>query len=92
MTVAELKAKSIELAVPHSFYSINGNLTGDTYILNFVHTYWEYYYFDEKGRVTGYKRFESESDACIYLYQKLEKRMKYYHPRPAFDRRRAPVL
>ena len=80
MNVAELKVELEKLGVPQNFYSINGFLTGDTHILNHVHTYWEYYYFDEKGCETGYRRFENENDACIYLYKILLEEMKYYHP------------
>ena len=78
MTVIELKKKLEELNVPRSFYSINGDLASDTYILNHVHNYWEYFYFDEKGRVMGYRRFESESDACNYFFQQLKIEMQYY--------------
>ena len=70
-----------KLGVPRNFYSINGNLSGDTHILDFVHDHWVYFYFDEKGRVTGEKRFEYEDEACEYLYRVLENEMKYYSPR-----------
>ena len=78
MTTIELKKKLEELNVPRSFYSINGDLSSDTYILNHVYNYWEYFYFDEKGRVMGYKRFESESEACNYFFQQLKTEIKYY--------------
>lgn len=80
MNVVELKGELDKLGVPHGFYSINGDLTGDTHILNYVHTYWEYFYFDEKGRESGYRRFEKEHDACMYLYQTLADSMKYDSP------------
>lgn len=80
MNIAELKDELDKLGVPHSFYSINGFLTGDTHILNRVYTYWEYFYFDEKGNEIGYRRFENENDACTYLYKTLSEEMKYYRP------------
>ncbi len=80
MNVAELKRELDKLGVPCSFYSINGDLSGDTHILEHVHAYWEYFYFDEKGRETGYRRFEKEHDACIYFYQILADEVKWYHP------------
>ena len=48
MTIETLQIELDKLGVPRNFYSINGNLSSDTYILNKVHTYWEYFYFDEK--------------------------------------------
>ncbi len=80
MNVEELKRALDRLGVPHRFYSINGNLSSDTHILNQVYHYWEYFYFDEKGRTTGYRKFEREADACEFFYQVLKDEMRYFHP------------
>lgn len=80
MTIETLQIELDKLGVPRNFYSINGNLSSDTYILNKVHTYWEYFYFDEKGHTRNYRKFESENDACRFFYQVLEEEMKYYRP------------
>lgn len=80
MNVEELRRRLDELGVPQRFYTINGHLASDTYILNWVHSFWEYFYFDEKGQARGVKRFESEEEACAYFYQRLKDEMKYYHP------------
>jgi len=80
MNVRELKMELDRFGVPPNFYSINGNLSSNTHILNQVYHYWEYFYFDEKGRTTGYRRFESEADACAYFYQVLKEEMRYYQP------------
>ncbi len=80
MNVRELKMELDRLGVPPRFYSINGHLSSDTHILNQVYDYWESFYFDEKGRTTGYKKFESEDDACAYFYQVLQDEMRYYRP------------
>ena len=72
MDVAELVYKLEQAKVPQRRYSINGNLCSDTYILNKVYDCWECYYFDEKGNVNDYQRFNNESDACIYFYNELK--------------------
>lgn len=80
MTVDELRAELDRLGVPRNFYAINGHLSSDTHILERVHTYWQYFYFDEKGSADNYRKFETEADACEYLLQVLKTEMKYYHP------------
>lgn len=80
MTVEELQIELDNLGVPQSFYSINGHLSADTYMLNQVYTYWEYFYFDERGNTRDYRKFEDEKDACKYLYEKLKNEMRYYYP------------
>ena len=72
MTIETLQIELDKLGVPRNFYSINGNLVSDTYILNQVYTQWEYFYFDEKGHTRNYRKFESENDACRFFYQVLE--------------------
>ena len=80
MTVGELQAELDRLGVPRSFYAINGHLSSDTHILEWVHTYWQYFYFDEKGNANDCRKFEQEADACEYLLQKLKTEMKYCRP------------
>ncbi|MCI9510277.1 MAG: hypothetical protein HFF10_11160 [Angelakisella sp.] len=80
MTVEELQAELDRLGVPRSFYAINGHLSSDTHILEWVHTYWQYFYFDEKGNANDCRKFEQEADACEYLLQKLKTEMKYCRP------------
>lgn len=80
MTVDELRAELDRLGVPRNFYAINGHLSSDTHILERVHTYWQYFYFDEKGSACDHRKFEKETDACEYLLQVLKTEMKYYHP------------
>ncbi len=80
MTVEELQIELDKLGVSRSFYSINGHLSSDTHILNQVYTYWEYFYFDERGNTRNYRKFENEKDACEYLFQVLKIEMKYYRP------------
>lgn len=78
MTVKELQIALDKLGVPQSFYAINGHLSPDTHMLNRVHAYWEYFYFDEKGTARNYRKFDHEEDACEYLFEVLKIEMKYY--------------
>ena len=72
MNIALLIKKLDEIGVPKRYYSINGNLLSDTYILNKIYGQWEYFYFDEKGNKNGYKVFNNENDACLYMLNVLE--------------------
>lgn len=58
----QLEKELDNLEVPKHYYSINGNLISDTYVLNRVYTKWEYFYFDEKGNQEGYKCFKDENE------------------------------
>ncbi len=72
MNVCELLERLKEERVPSHWFSINDDLSSDIYVLRNVHDYWECFYVDERGNQNnGYKRFNSESDACEYLLKKL---------------------
>ena len=79
MRIEELKEKLNELKVPKEWYSINEGLKFDAYILNKVYYYWEYFYFDERGGQNEYRKFDNESDACMFFFNKLDKEMKFFH-------------
>ena len=79
MNVKDFIEKLNEMGVPKSWYSINGGLKSDTCILNEVHNYWEYFYFDERGNTNGYKRFNNENDACIYFLNVLKSEMEFVY-------------
>ena len=54
--------------IPSRWYSVNGNLASDIYMLRKVHNYWEFFYVDERGNQNnGYRRFNDESEACNYM-------------------------
>lgn len=72
MNTDELKLALDELGVPPNWYAINGNLSSDCLILNQVVNYWEYFYFDERGGINGYKRFNNENDACTYFFERVK--------------------
>lgn len=77
MNISSLVEKLEELGVPKRYYSINGKLSSDTYILNEVYGKWEYFYFDEKGNKNNVKLFDNENDACLHLYEVLENEMSF---------------
>ena len=77
MNISNLLLNIEKLGVPKSYYSINGSLSSDTYILNQVYDKWEYFYFDEKGNKNDYQMFDNESDACECLLKVLEEEMRY---------------
>lgn len=72
MNVRELIIKLDEEKIPQRWYSINGNLSCDIYVLRQVYDYWEFFYVDERGgQNNDYRRFENEEDACNYLLEQL---------------------
>ena len=77
LDIEELKWKLDELKVPKRYYSINGEITPNTYILQQVYSYWEYYYVDERGGQNEYRRFDNEDEACGYFLGKLEFEMSH---------------
>lgn len=77
MNIRELRNKLEESKVPSTYYTINGNLSSDIYVLEYVHGYWESFYFDEKGNRNDYHRFNNENDACQYFWKVIENEMRY---------------
>lgn len=73
MDIQELEKKLTELRVPSHYYSINDNVSADTYILNKVYNYWEFFYIDERGGRNDYRKFNNENDACVYMLEVLKK-------------------
>lgn len=72
MDVLNLVKKLDRMGIPKQYYSINGDLSSDTYILNEVYGKWECFYFDEKGNRNDYKTFTNENDACMYMLRLLK--------------------
>ncbi len=72
MDILNLVEKLDEIGVPKRYYSINGDLSSDTYILNEVYGKWEFFYFDEKGNRNNYKIFTNVNDACMHMLSILK--------------------
>ncbi|MCT4646088.1 MAG: hypothetical protein N4A74_13965 [Carboxylicivirga sp.] len=73
MNKKDLKNELDLLKVNQDFYSLNGDLIPDTIVLHKNYGLWEVFYFDERGSVNNKKSFESEEDACLYIYNLFEK-------------------
>lgn len=79
MNIDELKNVLDELGVPKRMYAINESLRADCLMLNQVKDYyWEYFYFDERGGINDYKRFDNENDACTFFFERVRKSFEFY--------------
>lgn len=73
MDIYELEAKLKKIQVPKDCYSImKGGLPNEVLCLTAENGSWIVYY-SERGNRTGTTTFKSESEACIYFYNKLKK-------------------
>ncbi len=77
MNTQELQKEIKKLGIPSHYYSMNNNISADTYILNKVYNYWEFFYVDERGGRNDYRKFDNENDACMYLLEVLKKEIGY---------------
>jgi hypothetical protein len=50
-------------------YSLFGDLIPDTIVLFQNYHRWEVFYLDERGNRDNEKIFNSENDACLYIYK-----------------------
>lgn len=73
----ELKKKLDELKVRSTQYSLDGELLPDRIVLYQSYDDWNVFYFDERGNRDSEKTFNSESDACFYIYKEFKELMKY---------------
>lgn len=76
MNVEKLKRKLVSMGVPDGWYSINGTPLADTYILQQVYHYWEFFYVDERGNQGKIYRFAEESEACMHMLEVLKREME----------------
>ena len=73
MNRLDLKKELDELNISPRVYSLFGEVSPDTIIIDKIsNNRWEVYYFDEKGNRDTEKEFQSEHDACVYLYVTLK--------------------
>ena len=72
MTILELEKSLQKIKVPNNCYSIvKGGLPNEMLCLTKEGGSWIVYY-SERGNRTGLTAFKSESEACIYFYNKLK--------------------
>lgn len=77
MDIAGIEAELKRINVPCRYYSINGSIAADTYILRQVYDYWETFYVDERGNQNEYHKFVNENMACEFFYMMLKSEMQY---------------
>jgi len=67
MSIGELKVIFESEKVPKDLYSLSGGLPNESYCITQVNERWEVYY-SERGIKSSCKLFDTEADACLYLY------------------------
>ncbi len=76
MTIRDLEYKLNLLGVNPSQYSLTGELNSDTVVLTHTLSFWNVFYFDERGGRNSEHNFDSESEACDYIYSLFEESMR----------------
>lgn len=76
MNIVNLLKELDELGVPKRYYSIDGKLLSDSYVLNEVYGKWEYFYFDERGNKNNCKIFDDENEACLFFLNVLKNEIR----------------
>jgi hypothetical protein len=82
MNIEEFKIKIEEFKIPSSWYSINNGVKFNACILLDNKSYWESFYFDEKGETHNLHLFSNEEEALDYLWKEIESMIKLYHWKP----------
>lgn len=72
MNIDDLKNRLIEMQINPLYYSLNEGLKSDSLILNIYHNKWEVFYMDERGSKHDELIFNTENDACIYIYNRFK--------------------
>jgi hypothetical protein len=78
MDIKSFREKTIANKVPDSWYSINSGVKFNACILVYNKSYWESFYFDEKGETNNLNLFSNEDEALDYLWKQIEKMMLLY--------------
>ncbi len=71
----ELYAVLREKGIPKDAVSFQGGLPNESFCLAHTGT-WEVYY-SERGKKSGLKEFDTEEDACEYLYKLLKECFRF---------------
>lgn len=72
MNKIELKKLLDFLGINPKEYSLEGELNTDTIVLYQNYRKWEVFYLDERGGRNNEKNFNSENDACLYIYNEFK--------------------
>lgn len=74
MNIIELKAKLNELGVEPNEYSLEGSVANwNTIVLYKNYNIWEVFYIDERGNRDDKNTFQSENEACEYIYEEFKR-------------------
>lgn len=76
MTVKDVEYKLSLLRVNPSQYSLTGELNHDTIVRSHTLSFWDIFYFDERGGRDNEHHFNSESEACDYIYSLFEESIR----------------
>jgi len=68
MKKEELRQSLINAHIPKDLYNLDGGLPNEAFCLNKEGDVWEVYY-SERGVKSQKKKFNSEDEACNYLYK-----------------------
>jgi hypothetical protein len=71
---AELKTKLDSPGINENFYSLDGQLLPGRLVLYHSYENWNVFYFDERGNRNDEVTFQSENEACQYIYEVIGKR------------------
>jgi hypothetical protein len=77
MTKAELKRKLESSGMPRDSYSLSGGLPNEAYCLEQAGDKWHVYY-SERGSKSALKTFDSEQEACDYLFELVRRDSGYF--------------
>lgn len=74
MDVRELKDVLGSMAVREQCYAISDGLKIDALVLYKKNMVWDFFYYREKGERIGHRVFKTESEACLYLLDRIKTR------------------
>jgi hypothetical protein len=70
----DLKRIFTEAKLPNDYYSLIGGLPNEAFVISNYNT-WDVYY-SERGEKTGLVKFDTEEEACEYMYKLVKKLAK----------------
>ena len=71
MSITELELKIKKLGIPPQFYSLNGALIYGIVLDKLIEPNWyRVFSLDEHGRYNYEQKFNSEEEACEYMYKR----------------------
>ena len=75
MNIRELKEIFEGQRIPKDLYSLSGGLPNESYCIEQVKGQWAVYY-SERGIRSNLELFDTEEDACLYLYECVKRELE----------------